>query len=488
MESAARYLHSICNSIRIADAIDILVVASFLYALGVWFKNARSRFVLVGFASLVGLYFLARVLQMYLTLMLFQAGVTVALVAIVVIFQEDLRRAFERIGSRGLLSRRRPVHRAHPVIDLVVESAAGLAKQRVGALLVLAGRDPLERHLTGGYPLDGEISPPLLYSIFDTSSAGHDGAVIIEHQRVRRFGVHLPLSTTAKDTPQMGTRHTAAMGLSERCDALVVVVSEERGVISLARNGVLTTVRSASELKAHLSEFMKEVEPVKRRPWRGSLMLNLGWKLAAMLLAMGAWILVVGLQHEEVARTFTVPIAYRDVPNGWIVEEPKPLEAKVTMSGSDRAFRTFDPAQLMISVDISGIRPGAQRLSITDADLDRPRDLTLHRIEPRFITLVAHETVTKDLPVRPQTVGKLPGSLHLVELSVEPEQVPVVIRKDDVGRVGQVKTEPIDLSVIEESTVLQRELIIPKDTRFAKNTARRVHVRIKVEPLRSGNL
>jgi uncharacterized protein (TIGR00159 family) len=290
-------LKDVWERLGIADVFDVIIVAALVYAAISWLRRARSRFVALGFAALVVTYFLAQLLKMRLTLVLFQAGIAIALVALVVIFQEDLRRAFERIALSSPLAGRRPPPPSEQVIGAVIDSVDSMAERRIGALIVFRGKDPLERHMTGGFVLDGSVSEPLLLSIFDPTSPGHDGAVVIEGGAISRFAVHLPLST--EPAARHGTRHAAALGLSERCDALVVVVSEERGTISVARAGTLEPIESVVELKRRLSAFLHEVAPTSKEPtWRRLVSHNLGLKVLSLAVAVAAWLVLIGLPGE----------------------------------------------------------------------------------------------------------------------------------------------------------------------------------------------
>ena len=169
-----------------------------------------------------------------------------------------------------------------------------MAGQKIGALIILAGDQPLEGVVDGGFVLDGKISVPLILSVFDSSSPGHDGAILIERERIQRFGLHLPLGE--RFDRQLGTRHRAALGLSERSDALILVVSEERGVISAARNGKLSTITNLEELKNIIT-----------RHWRlpaGDafdylLLRNFWWKLAALVIAFGLWLIFIFQSYNK---------------------------------------------------------------------------------------------------------------------------------------------------------------------------------------------
>jgi diadenylate cyclase len=480
----ARIVGDALGAIRLADILDIVVVAAFVYATIAWVRRARSRFVLLGFATLVAVYFVARLLDMYLTLFLFQAGITVALLALVVIFQEEIRRAFERIATGGLLrSVRQSSHAHREIVDPIVEAAKLLSQARTGALIVLRGKEPLERHTTGGVLLEGRLSTQLLCSIFDPGSPGHDGAVVIEDGLVSRFGIHLPLSTRIKEGAPLGTRHTAALGLSERSDALIVVISEERGTISVARAGILRELGSLAELKQILSDFLAETAPTPgARGWRRLFAPDLGAKVVSLLIAVLAWLLVFGQQTETIARTFDVPIVYRDIPEGWLLDDPDPLSAHVTISGRSRAFGSIDAGALRLSIDATNIKPGRQVIKLTPAHLDIPQGLTVHEIDPGSASVTAHQTIAKNLPVRPDPVGRLPAGLVLKNVSARPAQLRVMVANKSQGSVNELHTEPIDLSEVRATSVLPRAVILPRGSRLARGEPSEVQVTLAVEP------
>ena len=172
------------------------------------------------------------------------------------LFQADLLRLLDQIGSWSLYRRPRDGGDAPEVTDTLTETVAHLADQHTGALIAIRGHQPWERLLRGGIRLDGRLSQPLLVSIFDDSTPGHDGVVLLEGDRVTRFAVHLPLTENLPEASRFGgTRHAAALGLAEQCDALVIVVSEERGTISVAEGEHITELATASELKERLTHF-----------------------------------------------------------------------------------------------------------------------------------------------------------------------------------------------------------------------------------------
>ncbi len=469
------------SQIGVAELFDILLVAAFFYGLLAWTKASRSRAVFLGCAALGVVYLLARLFDLELTLSVFQTGTTVLLVVLVVIFQEEVKRSFERIASASGLSSRHISPASVGINDVLVEACVHLEKQRIGALIVLPGRDPLDRHTTGGVNLDGEMTEPLLYSIFDTHSLGHDGAVIVAGDRVAKFGVHLPLSKNVGGREKFGTRHTAALGLSEQTDALVLVVSEERGEVSVARNGKLKHVES-SDLKAILDEFSGAT--AERRTegiWSKLLLRDPLTKAASFLLAAAFWMVFVGHQRETIARTFTVPIVVTNVPDDWTLEDPKPHEARVTLTGSSRAVRLLDPGQLSISLDASEPRSGLQAFPLGVDDVSHPSEVTPEHIDTDVVRVRAYPTTSVELPVALKTKGKISPGVHLGEMTPNPKKVSVRIRKQDVGALKSIETEPVDLTGIEKTSEMQARLRFPKHVRPGVDTPEFVNVRIEAE-------
>ena len=237
-ETLLSLIEDLRRNVRVVDGVDILLMSIMVYSVLLWFRATASRRVLVGFSLLLGVYFAARAFGMQLTSMVFHAWFAVLVIIIVVVFQEDLRRMFERVADWSPLLRRAREHSALPIDgDQLVKTVFSLAASKIGALIVIKGHEPLRRHLNGGVALDGRLSAPLLTSIFDPSSPGHDGAVIVKDDRVSAFAAHLPISSNQREIAGRGTRHAAALGLSEACDALVIAVSEERGEVSVAEGG-----------------------------------------------------------------------------------------------------------------------------------------------------------------------------------------------------------------------------------------------------------
>lgn len=466
--------------VRIADVLDILVVSSIAYGTVRWFRQSRSRLVMSGLVTLVLLYFAARLLEMHLTLALFQAGITVAAVTLVVIFQDEIKRGFERVALASRFRAMSANSKSDTLADTIARAAAHFAKHKTGALVVLRGREPLERHLTGGVRLEGQLSEPLLYSIFDTSSAGHDGALIVEDGIASRFAVHLPLSVEIKGGERFGTRHTAALGLSERCDALVIVVSEERGAISVAQNGKLTELGSSSELAQTIRAFQHKVTPnldaggVRR--WFSH---NLGLKLLSVAVALAAWLITLGSLRETAVRTVNVPIVFSDVPSGWVIKNVTPLEVRVSLSGPRRKLEALGDS-LAVSVKPDKLTPGTLRAKLSSNDLTLPAGVQVRDIQPSSVQFNAERSVMTAVSVAPDTRGQPAAGFSVRSVNVDPPEVRLVLPQSLRASVRRVATEPIDLTSFRTSASVRVPVILPTGAALAPGEPDLVSVRIEV--------
>jgi hypothetical protein len=303
------------------------------------------------------------------------------------VFQEDLRRAFERLAALPTVGTLRPAAEFTEV-DLLVEAMADLAQRKIGALVVLKGQEPLERHVDGGILIDARVSKPLLESIFDPHSMGHDGAAILEGRRIRKFAAHLPLSKNLQEVGPRGTRHAAALGLAERSDALAIVVSEERGEISIAHRGKLTVMTAPADLKDHLDRFVDEHHPRPTRTFFTRLLReNAGLKVASLVFACLAWYLMIH-KAETIQHTYTVPIEFANRPADLVIAGTTPNQATVTLRGYQRAFNLLVPSDLKFSVDLSGLAAGTYRVDLDASRLRGAADFDLDRVIPPAIAVM----------------------------------------------------------------------------------------------------
>ncbi len=472
---------NIIHHFRLADFFDIFVMAVFAYTALIWFKKTTSRFVFIGLLVLGLIYIVALFMQMYLTVFVLKGFFAILIIAMVVIFQEDLRRFFEQIGMWGIFSKRRFQASPYPEVDVLIRGITSLVRKKYGALIVLKGLEPLDRHLQGGTPLEGILSEGLLESLFDPHSLGHDGAVIVEHGRIVKFGCHLPLSSNIKEIGNRGLRHTAALGLSEHSDALCIVVSEERQTISIAKNGRLKKLNNVEQLRPIIEHFYQQKFP-KSTPkgWLRRLMENPLEKGLALLLACGLW-LVFGYQKGNIYRDFVVPIEFQNLSSDWVIDDFNPKEVTVTLVGSKQAFSLLNPQELKVTIDMSKIKEGAQTIFLTEDMVHRPLSLLVVKIKPNRIELLAHQLISINVPIKVQTSGSPPPGTILKKITVAPQFIQVLTPKKKIP--SNIPTEPIDLRNIAATTTLSANLIFPSYVKPLKENS--VKVTIETERILS---
>ena len=280
--------------VNVLAIIDILVVAVLVYAVILLFEKARSLFLFNGIAILFLIYISARYLNLYLTTTLFNVLFSFMTIIFVVVFQRELRRFFEWLSAWNRFPYAKREMISEIVSNEIIHTSNELASAKTGALIVLPGDEAVESLIENGIFLGGKVSKEILLSIFDTSSPGHDGAVIITGDRIRMFGVHLPLARKAEATKNFGTRHRAALGLAERSDALIIAVSEEKGTISLAENGEIKVISDENEFAFKIHDFLRThllEETEGKTKWLPQG--NIREKIAALAIAVLLWFVLV---------------------------------------------------------------------------------------------------------------------------------------------------------------------------------------------------
>lgn len=476
--------NDIRRQVGLVDLLDIILVAAVIYAILSWLRGSipesASRRIFVAAPVAAVVYVLVRVFDLYLLETVIRVLFIVLLIVAVVVFQSDIRRTFDRVVT-AKYGRRRGPSGAASVIDTIVEVAAKMAEMRMGAIIGIKGREPLDSHVHGGIKLGGLVTQPLLLSIFHPETPGHDGAVIIDRDRVTRFAAHLPLASNVPEVSRFGgTRHAAALGLAEESDALVVVVSEERGTIAMAHHGVLQPDIGVSELKANLKSFWSENyernEMVRLAWWRRPHLQTAG---VAATLAMLFWLLVV-YSPNTVIRSLAVPIEIRNLPEGWSLEGDLPSEAEIVLSGSEQVFRRLNQSELAISIDASEPDGGSQEIVLGEGNLDLPAGISLNRVAPQILEMNLRRLIPVRVVVTVRTTGSLPDGLRLSSLEVEPDSVTVMVPDDLPTRIRDVQTQEVDLGDIEEDEELRRQIVLPDDARLRSGTPSEVIVHVDV--------
>jgi diadenylate cyclase len=241
------------RSIQLKDLIDILVVAFLIYKILLLLQGTKALQMLAGLAVIILLYFFSGILELLTLNWILDTFMSSLLILIIIVFQDDIRKALAKIGTV-------PIARIQTEysfgIEEVVKAVSKLAEKKVGALIVFEREISLKDYLEGAVLIDAKVSEELLISIFNPKSPLHDGAVIISGGKIVAAGVVLPLSTNPDIAKDLGTRHRAGIGITEVSDAVAVIVSEERGEISLAVGGKISRDITPATLRKMLSQLL----------------------------------------------------------------------------------------------------------------------------------------------------------------------------------------------------------------------------------------
>lgn len=251
-------LQALVQTFRWQDVVDILLVWILLYFLYKQLKDTRAVNLIKGLIVLASINFVSHIFDFYTINWILQQAMTVLLFALPVVFQPELRRALDRLGQTRLFQKSQNVddELMEAVINQVMVAAKHMSRQKIGALIVFERMSPLQDIIDTGVKIDAEVSTQLIRNIFIPNTPLHDGAMIIRNGRIMAASCLLPLSENRNVSQELGTRHRAAIGMTEQTDAVVVVVSEETGAISYTYGGHIYRNIPEDQLKVTLRAFM----------------------------------------------------------------------------------------------------------------------------------------------------------------------------------------------------------------------------------------
>lgn len=265
-------------TIQYTDILEILIISFLVYHIMVWIKNTKAWSLMKGIVFIMLFILVAAILEMNTIIWIVKNVFSIAVIAVIVVLQPELRKALEELGKKNLVSSLFQIDLykndtglfSDKTIHEITKACIEMAKVRTGALIVVEQTDSLAEYERTGIDIDGIITSQLLINIFEHNTPLHDGAVIVKGDRVVSATCYLPLSDNMQLSKELGTRHRAGVGISEVTDSLTVIVSEETGNISVAYKGDLFRGLSSEELEVQLEKIQnKQPDEKKRRLWKG---------------------------------------------------------------------------------------------------------------------------------------------------------------------------------------------------------------------------
>jgi diadenylate cyclase len=267
------------SSITVTNIVEILILAFLVYKILLWIKNTKAWTLLKGILILIGCVMVVYILQMDTLIYIVNRVFDIAIIAAVIIFQPELRRALEQLGEKQIFAAVLPIKDMNrdvterfsdKTVNEIVKASMEMGKVKTGALIVIEQNLRLDEYERTGIVLDSVVTSQLLINIFEHNTPLHDGAVVIRGNRITAATCYLPLSDNMMLSKELGTRHRAGVGISEVTDSLTVIVSEETGSVSVAYKGELQRNITADVLKERLVMLQnKSVAPKKFKFWKG---------------------------------------------------------------------------------------------------------------------------------------------------------------------------------------------------------------------------
>ena len=371
--------------VRWLNLIDFFVLTLALYGVLSWARQARAMRLAFWIVGLYAASLAARRFDLIITSWVLDAASIGLIIMLLIMFQPELRRAFLQLDGILHVSPRASAV-LEPGYRAIADAAFSMAHNRVGALIVIVRENPVSEIVEDGIAVGAEISQPLLEALFQKTSAVHDGAVLIESDRIARVNVILPLSHRPDVPQEFGTRHRAAMGIAERSDAAVIVASEERGEVTLMRGRTWTVLATAPELLEELRKLRSQrALRTSERVW-GLLTHNLRLKLAAA--GLGILISAISLfSTGNTIRTVTVSVELVNLPRGLDVQDYSARKLEVSLRGRSWLMDTENSDDLVARFDMHDAHEGAMTLRPTEQELGLPPGVRLGGVVPSTLTV-----------------------------------------------------------------------------------------------------
>ncbi len=460
-------------NIRWQDVIDIGLNSYVLFRFYILFRGTNVLRVLFGLALIWFAQRLATSMGLIVSSWISQGVTAAAALIVVVVFRNEIRAVLQTKNIRGILWEL-PKKQTTTPIENIADSAFEMARRHIGALIIIPGKDDLGDIVQHGVQWQGMVSKEMLLSIFWPDNPVHDGAAIVRGRRIEEVGCILPLSMRDDLPSNYGTRHRAALGLAEISDALIILVSEERGTVTIAQNGRLKGIQNQATLEKRLRDHTS-----LRLGSRSNLLDDrIEIVLASVLsiaFTLGIWFSIT--RGFDTLATYDVPVEYRNRDSAQEIVETSDNTVKLQLSGSRSLLRSISPDQLRVRLDLNRASIGPNSFSITRDDISLPPGVILKDVQPSFIEVSLDVTTERVLPVQVDWVGTLSDKLILTQARPDPTAVKVIGASQYLDSQTTIYTEKVSVEGIKRSGSVEVGLAInPAKLRLASGEKRIVTV------------
>ncbi|MBW2296328.1 MAG: diadenylate cyclase [Deltaproteobacteria bacterium] len=377
------------TSIGWRDVIDILVVSYFLFRLYVLFRGTYVFRVISGIGFLWVFQRIAAYLGLIVTSWAMQGIIAFSAIIIIIVFRNEIKNVLQAKDIGAIFWG--VSHKAFLTPEeIIISSVYALAQKKIGALLVLPAKDDLQEVIRGGIPWRGILSKEMILSVFWPDNPAHDGAAVISGKRIEEVGAILPLSRSSDLPSSYGTRHRAGLGLSEKTDALIIIVSEETGHVMVAKNGEIAEIKDNLELQNILREHSGV--STGERGTRQEENFKLGFATVILVVCVtGIWFSFS--RGMETLVSLEVPIEYQNRNPGMELLSSSLNAVKVHLSGPGALLRSLKTDQVKVRISLGKAVVGLNSFTITQDDISLPPGVIIKKVEPQVVD------VSLDIPV-----------------------------------------------------------------------------------------
>ncbi len=451
-------LISFLATIRWQDIVDVVLNSYILFRLYVLFRGTNVIRVVAGIALLWIFQRLAAGMGLIVTSWAMQGIIAGAALIIIIVFRNEIRNVLQAKNIRAILWGF-PDNSARAPLDSIVEGVYDLARKRIGALIVIPGKEDIDEIVQGGVNWQGMVSREMLMSIFWNGNPVHDGAAVMSGERIMRVGAILPLSQRDDLPSKYGTRHRAAVGLTEQSDAMVIVVSEERGEVIVAKNSDIIPIQDNLALKRELCVHLGIVSEIDEAHTRRESM-ELGVAAVVCFLCMaGVWFSFA--RGLETLTSIEVPLEYLNRDSRMQILSASDNTVRLHLSGSGALISSMKPDQVKVKLDLGNAINGENVFTISHDNIAMPPGVRLNRIEPSEVRVVLDIPITKEIPIQVDWVGALPEGLVLKNVHINPEQVSVTGIGVILNKISTLYTERVRLETLDSSGRITVGLSLP---------------------------
>ena len=467
------------GTLRWQDLADIVLNSYILFRLYVLFRGTNAFRILVGIAALWILHDMAAALGLILTSWVLQGITAAAAIIIVVVFRNEIRSALYVHNLKTFLWGM-PKQETFSPIETIADTCYELGKKRIGALIVIPGREDLSEILHGGISWDGKVSREMLMSIFWPKNPVHDGAVIISGNRITEVGAYLPLSQRPDLPTFYGTRHRAAAGLSERTDAMVIAVSEERGRVTVAKEDWIKPVGQADELLGFLRKHLNLSADDDTQKVRAEKIKQAVAIVLSFIIMTGVWFGFTRGRATIIA--VEVPIEYASRPGNLEILDTGANTVVLQLTGPSAILKSLSPSQVEVRLPLDKAVEGVNAFPITAENISLPPGVFVNKVDPPAVEVTLDVLVARQVPVQAQWIGHLNDDLILKKVTVEPSSVKVMGGKKILEALSTLYTAPIRINEVTKSGSVTAPIVLtPASLKLPQGTSDRVSVTFIVE-------